>query len=73
METDKSAPRRVQDIKRLGSQRVLVKFGEISTVSLSYRSLDTEADVLAEEEKSAAWIGYSMFLVTILIVVWGLF
>jgi len=68
---NKKMPKRIKDIRRLGSQRVLVKFGEISTVTLNYRGIDDDADAWASESRSSAWIGYSMFILTIAILVWG--
>lgn len=72
VDQDSFVPERIRNIQKLGSRKIFVKHGEISTVTLSYRSLDQEADVVASEDRSAAWVGHTLFLITVIVVIWGM-
>jgi hypothetical protein len=62
--------RRIEDILRLGRQDVLVEPGEIVEVVLSYQRIDAEVEAYQRRLHSGQWVGFSMFLLLMVILAW---
>ncbi len=70
LEEDVPTTRTMRDIYRMGRQDVLVEEGEVVRVTVGYRSIEKEVDVYRQHLSAGNWVGFSMVVAVILLLLW---
>ncbi len=64
--------RRVSDIIRMGTVKVLVEKGQVVDVTLNYQSIDDEVRMYRQSVHASRWIGLAMVITLVGILTWVL-